>query len=121
VAFLNITSISFTDHPVYHQFPPIYENLGLLDVTSFIEQRFEFTYISGKIERKGYGSIRLYKQQGDFKVIITEKLPRFGAIRLKHLKSLILDQVKTRFIQNIESEPQKRKVYYTDFRRTTKE
>lgn len=115
---MNITSISFTDPPVYHQFPPIYENLGLPDVSSFIEQRFQFTFTLGKVERTGYGSIRLYKKQGDFKVIIPEKLPGFGPIRLEKLKSLLLVQVKTDFIQNIESEPQKRKVYYTDFRRT---
>ncbi|CAM3834006.1 hypothetical protein GCM10009865_52710 [Aeromicrobium ponti] len=114
---MNITSIWFTDPPVYHHFPPIYENLGLPEVSSFIEQQFEFAYISGKTERTRHGSIRLYKQHGDFKVIIPEKLPGFGPIRLEKLKSLLLERVKANFIQNIESEPQKRKVYHTDFRR----
>jgi hypothetical protein len=119
--FLNITSIWFTDPPVYHQFPPIYENLGLPEVSSFIEQRFEFAYTSGKTERTGHGSIRLYKQHGDIKIIILEKLPGFGPVRLEKLKSMLLERVKADFIQNMESEPPERKIYYTDFRRKARD
>ncbi|WP_394137657.1 hypothetical protein [Cytobacillus oceanisediminis] len=117
---MNITSIWFTDPPVYHLFPPIYENLGLPEVSSFIEQRFEFAYTSGKTERTGHGSIRLYKQHGDFTVIIPENLPGFGPVRLEKLKSMLLERVKADFIQNMESEPLERKIYYTDFRRKTR-
>ncbi|MBT2689679.1 hypothetical protein J7I93_15940 [Bacillus sp. ISL-47] len=117
---MNITSIKFTDPPVYHQFPPIYENLGLPEVSSFIEQRFEFAYTSGKTDRTGHGSIRLYKQQGDLQVIIPEKLSGIGPVRLEKLKRLLLEKVNADFIQNLESEPPERKVYYTDFRRKGK-
>ncbi|HWO76426.1 MAG TPA: hypothetical protein VNM69_11100 [Bacillus sp. (in: firmicutes)] len=118
---MNITSISFTNSPVFHQFPAIYENLGLPEVSSFIEQRFEFTYKLGKKERTGFGSVRMYKRQGVFKVMIPEKLPGIGPIRLEKLKSLLLEQIKAQFIQNIESQTQEFTVYYTDFRRTAKD
>jgi hypothetical protein len=114
---LNITSITFTDPPVYHQFPPIYENLGLPDVSSFIEQPFKFVFTLGKAERTGQGSIRFYKKQGDFKVNISNKLPGVGPMRLQKLKSLLLEEAKNALIENIESEIEKRKVYYADFRR----
>jgi hypothetical protein len=117
--FINL--VSFKDTPVYHIFPPIYENLGLAEVTSFIEQRFEFSYKLGKIERTGYGSIRLYIRDRGLRVIINEKLPGIGPVKLEKLKSLLLETVKSRFIENIEFDHEKRRVYYTDFRKGAKD
>lgn len=118
---LNITLVSFTDTPVYHIFPPIYENLGLLDVTSFIEQRFEFIYKLGKVEKTGHGSVRMDIKDKGFKVVILEKLPGIGPIKLEKLKKLLLESVKSHFVENIDSDLIKRKVYYTDFRKVAKD
>src|SRR3954453_23717796 len=79
---LKISSILFKESPVYHEIPPIYEGLGLPDLSSFIEQPFEFVYTMGKVDRLGHGSIRFYKQQGDFKVTISDDLPGVGPTRL---------------------------------------
>lgn len=117
---MEITSIWFTDPPADHLFPLIYENLGLPEVSSFIEQRFCFTFTSGKTEKMGHGSIRLYKQHSNLKVIIPEKLPGIGPKRLEKLKLLLLERIKGKFLQNIESEHPKQKVYYTDFRINSK-
>lgn len=107
---LNITSISFTNPPVYHEFSPIYEGLGLPEVSSFIEQPFEFIFTLGKAERKGQGSIRFYKKQGDFKVNISPEIPGVGPVRLQELKSLLFEEAKTALVENIETEIEKRKV-----------
>lgn len=107
---MKISSISFEEPPVYHEIPPIYEGLGLPDLSSFIEQPFEFAYTLGNVERTGHGSIRFYQQQGDFKVSISDKLPGVGPIRLQKLKGLLLKKAKTAIIENIESEIEKRKV-----------
>ncbi len=117
---MKISSISFKEPPVYHEIPPIYEGLGLPDLSSFIQQRFEFAYTLGKVERTGHGSIRFYKQQGDFKVTISDNLPGVGPIRLQKLKGLLLEEAKNVLIENIESELEKRKVYYAEFRRPEK-
>ncbi|PLS18673.1 hypothetical protein CVD28_05975 [Bacillus sp. M6-12] len=113
---MKVSSILFKDPPVYHEFPPIYEGLGLPDLSPFIQQRFEFTYSLGKVERTGHGSIRFYKQQRDYKVNISDKLPGVGPIKNQKLQDLLLEEAKAAFIANIESEPEKRKVYYADFR-----
>ncbi|SIR85812.1 hypothetical protein SAMN05878482_106213 [Peribacillus simplex] len=118
---MKISSISFKEPPVYHEFPPLYEGLGLLEVSSFIQQRFEFAYTLGKVEKTGLGSIRLYKLRGDLEVHISDKLPGVVPIKLQQLKCLLLEKAKTAFIENIESEPEKRKVYYGEFRRTGKD
>ncbi|MEF2097044.1 hypothetical protein V3595_20695 [Bacillus sp. CFBP9009] len=118
---MKISSISFKEPPVYHEFPPLYEGLGLPELSSFIQQRFEFAYTLGKVERTGLGSIRFYKRQGDFEVLIPDKLPGVGPIKLRNLKGLLLEEAKTAFIENIESEPEKRKVYYGEFRRPRKD
>ncbi|WP_141992567.1 MULTISPECIES: hypothetical protein [Bacillaceae] len=118
---MKISSISFKEPPVSHEFPPLYEGLGLPEVSSFIQQRFEFAYTLGEVERIGLGSIRFYKRLGDFEVHISDKLPGVGPIKLRVLKGLLLEEAKTAFIENIESEPEKRKVYYAEFRRTGKD
>ncbi|MFF2500976.1 hypothetical protein [Peribacillus sp. NPDC058075] len=118
---MKISSISFKEPPVYHEFPPLYEGLGLPELSSFIQQRFEFTYTLGKVERTGLGSIRFYKRQGDFEVLIPDKLPGVGTKKLRNLKGLLLEEAKTTFIENIESEPEKRKVFYGEFRRPRKD
>jgi hypothetical protein len=105
---LKISSILFKESPVYHEIPPIYEGLGLPDLSSFIEQPFEFVYTMGKVDRLGHGSIRFYKQQGDFKVTISDDLPGVGPTRLEKLKGLLLEQAKNALIENIESEIEKR-------------
>jgi hypothetical protein len=76
----------------------------------------EFAYTLGNVERNGQGIIRFYKQQGDFKVNIYDKLPGVGPIKLQKLKGLLLEEAKKALIENIESEIEKRKVYYTEFR-----
>lgn len=108
--------MSFNEPPVYHEIPTIYEGLGLPDLSSFIEQRFEFTYTLGNVERMGQGSIRLYKQQGDFKVDISDKLPGVGQKKLQKLKGLLLEEAIEALIENIESELEKRKVAYAESR-----
>lgn len=113
---MELLSVSFTEPPVYHEIPAIYEDLGLPDLSSFIQQRFDFVYSLGKMQSSGHGSIRFYKQKGDFRIKIFEELPGFGPVRLQQLKGLLLEEVKTTFIENIKSETEKRKVYYTDFR-----
>ncbi|WP_375090456.1 hypothetical protein ACDZ29_06460 [Peribacillus sp. RS7] len=118
---MKISSISFKEPPVYHEFPPLYEGLGLPELSSFIQQRFDFAYTLGEVERTGHGSIRFYKRQGDFEVHIPDKLPGVGPIKLRKLKDLLLEEAKTAFIENIESEPEKRKVYYAEFRRPGKD
>jgi hypothetical protein len=118
---LNITSISFTDPPVFHQFPAIYENLGLLQVSSYIEQSFEFGYRLGKTESTGDATIRYYPQLEDLLIIIPKKIPGIGTVRLEQLKSLLLKQTKPNFIEKLKSEPLKQKVFHTYFRRTQKE
>ncbi|RFU70932.1 hypothetical protein D0469_03000 [Peribacillus saganii] len=117
---MKISSISFIDPPIYHEFPAIYEDLGLPELSSFIQQRFEFAYAIGKEERTGHGSIRYYKKEGNFKVNISDKLTGVGPIRLQKLKHLLLEEAKNDFIENIESETEKRKVYHTEFRRPGK-
>ncbi|AND38077.1 MULTISPECIES: hypothetical protein [Cytobacillus] len=118
---MNIDSIRFTDPPVHHQFPPLYENLGLPEVSSFIEQKYEFDFTAGKTKRTGHGSIRVYKQSGEFKVIISEKLTGFGPKRLEKLASLLMEEVKERFISNIEDETKPRKVYHMHFGRNDRD
>lgn len=118
---MKISSISFKEPPVYHEIPPIYEGLGLPDLSSFIEQRFEFTYAIGKDERTGYGSIRFYKQQGEFRVNISDKLQGVGPKKLQQLKGLLLEDAKRALIKNIDSELEKRKVYYAHFRQRRKD
>ncbi|MBN8203657.1 MULTISPECIES: hypothetical protein [Bacillaceae] len=112
-----IESIRFTDSPVHHQFPTLYENLGLPEVSSFIEQKYEFDFTAGKTKRTGHGSIRMYKQYGELKVIISEKMTGFGPKRLEKLESLLMEEVKERFISNIEAETKTRKVYHMHFGR----
>lgn len=114
---MNIDSIKFTDPPVHHQFPPLYENLGLPEVSSFVEQKYEFDFTVGKTKRTGHGSIRMYKQYGEFKVMISEKLTGFGPKRLEKLESLLMEEVKEGFISNIKSEIKTRKVYHLHFGR----
>ncbi|MGY6208891.1 hypothetical protein ACXEO8_02790 [Cytobacillus firmus] len=114
---MNIDSIKFTDPPVHHQFPPLYENLGLPEVSSFVEQKYEFDFTVGKTKRTGHGSIRMYKQYGEFKVMISEKLTGFGPKRLEKLESLLMEEVKEGFISNINSETKTRKVYHLHFGR----
>lgn len=114
---MNIDSIKFTDPPVHHQFPPLYENLGLPEVSSFVEQKYEFDFTVGKTKRTGHGSIRMYKQYGELKVIISEKMTGFGPKRLEKLESLLMEEVKERFISNIEAETKTRKVYHMHFGR----
>lgn len=104
---MKISSISFKEPPVYHEFPPLYEGLGLPELSSFIQQQFEFAYTLGKAERTGLASIRFYKRQGDFEVHIPDKMPGVGPIKLRELKGLLLEKAKTAFIENIESEPKK--------------
>jgi hypothetical protein len=116
---LNISSFSFIDSPIFHQFPPIYEDLGLLEVTSFLEQRFEFAYTLGKVVRFGFGSIRLYNKQNEMAIIIPEKLPGIGPKKLDKLKDLLMEQAKVPFVKNIESDQAKQKIYYSDFRSKT--
>ncbi|MFC0469270.1 hypothetical protein ACFFHM_01625 [Halalkalibacter kiskunsagensis] len=118
---MNITSISFTDPPVFHQFPAIYENLGLRQVSSYIEQPFKFGYKLGKAESTGHAGIRFFQQQGDFLITTPKKIPGFGTVRLEQLKSLLLEQTKPHFIEKLKSEPPKQKVIHTYFRRTRKE
>ncbi|MBT2650134.1 hypothetical protein J7E52_26155 [Bacillus sp. ISL-34] len=118
---MKITSISFKEPPVHHEFPPLYEGLGLPELSAFIQQRFEFVYTLGEVERMGLGSIRFYKRQRDFEVHISDKLPGVGPIKLRNLKGMLLEEAKTAFIENIESEPEKRKVYYGEFRRPRKD
>jgi hypothetical protein len=118
---LKISSISFIEPPVYHEFPPLYEGLGLPELSSFIQQRFEFAYTLGKAERTGLASIRFYKRQRDFEVHIPDKMPGVGPMKLRELKGLLLEKAKAAFIENIESEPEKRKVYYAEFRRPRKD
>lgn len=117
---MKVASILFIGPPIHHEFPSIYENLGLPDVSSFVEQGLEFSYTIGKVERVGYGSIRLYKQHKVNKIIFPKKLPGLGPKRLKELKKLILDQIEMDFLKNIESDTEKRRVYYNDFSRTFK-
>ncbi|MGZ9819768.1 hypothetical protein ACXM0N_28320 [Peribacillus simplex] len=118
---MKIPSISFKEPPIYHDFPPLYEGLGLPELSSFIQQRFEFAYTLGEVEKIGLGCIRFYKRQGNFEVHIPDKLPGMGPIKLRKLNSLLLEEAKTAFIENIESEPEKRKVYYAEFRRPRKD
>ncbi|MFE4144897.1 hypothetical protein ACFX4I_24190 [Peribacillus sp. YIM B13472] len=73
------------------------------------------------MERIGHGSIRFYKRQGDLEVHISDKLPGVGPIKLRVLKGLLLEEAKTAFIENIESEEEERKVYYAEFRRPGKD
>ncbi|MDM5227516.1 hypothetical protein QUF73_15030 [Cytobacillus sp. NJ13] len=117
---MNIDSVRFTDPPIHHQFPPLYENLGLPEVSSYIEQNYEFDFTAGKTKRTGHGSIRIYKQYAEFKVIISEKLTGFGPKRLEKLESLLMEEVKDRFINNIQSETQARKVYHMHFGRNAR-
>ncbi|WP_440970254.1 hypothetical protein ACSS6N_23455 [Peribacillus frigoritolerans] len=42
-------------------------------------------------------------------------------MKLRELKGLLLEKAKAPFIENIESEPKKRKVYYAEFRRPRKD
>lgn len=117
---MKISSLSFNEPPVYHEIPPIYEGLGLPDLSSFIQQRFEFVYTLGKVERMGHGSICFFKKQEIFKINISDKLPGVGPLRLQKLKGLLLEEAKSAFIKNIESEPNMRTVYYADFRHPRK-
>jgi hypothetical protein len=48
-------------------------------------------------------------------------MPGVGPIKLRELKGLLLEKAKTAFIENIESEPEKGKVYYAEFRRPRKD
>jgi hypothetical protein len=114
---MNINSLTFTDHPVYHVLPGIYDGLGLPDLSSFFEQHFEFTFTLGKTNRVGNGRIRLYKREGHFTVDIIDSLPGVGPIRLQKLKKLLLEQAKTPFMEHVESNLDGRKVYYANFRR----
>ncbi|MCM3706352.1 MULTISPECIES: hypothetical protein [Cytobacillus] len=114
---MHIDSIRFTDPPVHHQFPSLYENLGLPEVSSYIEQKYEFDFTIGKTKRTGYGSIRMYKQYEVFKVIIIEKLTGFGPKRLIELERLLMDEVKKPFIDNIEEDITPQKVFHMHFGR----
>ncbi|MBG9445998.1 hypothetical protein [Cytobacillus firmus] len=118
---MNIDSIKFTDPPVHHQFPPLYENLGLPEVSSFIEQKYEFDFTVGKTKRKGYGTIRKYKGSGQYKVELIGKMTGFGPKRLEKLERLLLEEVKERFISNIETETKARKVYHMHFGRNDRD
>lgn len=117
---MNIDSIRFTDPPVHHQFPSLYENLGLPEVSSFIEQKYEFDFTIGKTKRKGHGTIRKYKQSGQYKVQLTGKMTGFGPKRLEKLERLLIEKVKERFINNIESEVKAQKVYHVHFGRNAR-
>ncbi|PLR89774.1 hypothetical protein [Bacillus sp. T33-2] len=112
-----INSTSFIDSPVHHEFPPLYEGLGLAELSAFVEQRFEFSFTFGKTEQKGLGSIRLYKKNKHMKVVISEKLQRVGPVRLQKLKDLLLEELSDPFIENIEFDTKKRKVFHAVFRR----
>ncbi|KAF0821125.1 MULTISPECIES: hypothetical protein [unclassified Cytobacillus] len=112
-----IDSIRFTDPPVHHRFPPLYENLGLPEVSSYIEQKYEFDFTIGKTKRTGQGGIRMYMQYEDFKVIIAGKLTGFGPKRLIELESLLMDKVKKPFLDNIEADTKSQTVFHTHFGR----
>lgn len=114
---MHIDSIRFTDPPVHHQFPSLYENLGLPEVSSFVEQKYEFDFTIGRSKRTGHGSIRIYKQYDEFKVIITGKLTGFGPKRLIELENLLMDKVKKPFIKNIEADTKPQKVFHMYFGR----
>lgn len=118
---MKISSISFEAAPVYHEIPSIYEGLGLPDLSSFIELRFEFTFQMGKVSRDGQGSIRFYKKQGEFKLTLSDKLYGVGPKRMHKLKDLLLDDAKAALLEKIESEIKKRQVYHVDFRRANKD
>ncbi|GAE28660.1 hypothetical protein JCM9140_4917 [Halalkalibacter wakoensis JCM 9140] len=118
---MKITSISFTAPPVFHQFPAIYENLGLRQVSSYIEQTFEFGYRLGKTDSTGHASIRYYPQLEDFHITIPRKIPGFGAVRLEQLQSLLLEQTQSPFIETLKGAPPSQKVFHTYFRPTWKE
>ncbi|OCA88005.1 hypothetical protein A8F94_09265 [Bacillus sp. FJAT-27225] len=114
---MELISVGFTGPPAYHPIPEIYQNLGLPDLTSHVEQRFDFTVSIGKNERKGAGIIRFYKDQPDYQIIISESMPGIGPAKLIKLKELLLNELKDSFNQNIlEFEPGEN-VIYVDFSR----
>ncbi|RFU65221.1 hypothetical protein [Peribacillus glennii] len=114
---MEICSFSFSGRPVYHVLPGIYEGLGLPELSSYIEQHFDFTYTLGKSESTGHGRIRFYKSSGQVKVDLPENLPGVGPVRLQKLKELLLEKAKNPFMGNAESAAEERKVYHAHFRR----
>ncbi|WP_462411658.1 hypothetical protein [Neobacillus sp. Marseille-QA0830] len=117
---MKISSLLFKESPSYHEIPPIYEDLGLPDLASFIEQRFEFTFTMGKEDSTGLGTIRYYKSQRTYKILITEKITGIGPVKIEKLKEMLLVEAKEAFINNMEAEQEKTKVYHADFRRPGK-
>ncbi|PLT28862.1 hypothetical protein [Peribacillus deserti] len=115
---MKINSFTFTHPPVLHIFPSLYEGLGLPELSAYTEQRFLFTYSLGKLEGTGNGSIRLKKKNKEFDIVILEKLPGVGPIKLKNVKDLLIREAKDLFVANIQGEPNLRKVYHSYFRKS---
>ncbi|MBM7691439.1 hypothetical protein JOC77_000844 [Peribacillus deserti] len=116
---MNISSLTLTAAPVLHVFPPVYEGLGLPELSSYMEQRFSFTYTIGKIERTGYGSIRKIISDDTIHIVISEKLTGVGPKKLQKLKEILLGEAQNLFLAADISESNLQKVYHTHFRKTT--
>ncbi|WP_155922194.1 hypothetical protein [Bacillus sp. EB01] len=114
---MELISVGFTGPPTYYPIPEIYQELGLPDLTSYVEQHFEFALAIGKKERNGSGIIRFYKDQPDYQIIISDPIPGIGPAKQTQLKELLLNELKPGFNLNIlEFEPGEN-VIYVDFSR----
>ncbi|ALC89043.1 hypothetical protein AM500_03965 [Bacillus sp. FJAT-18017] len=114
---MELISVGFTDPPAYYPIPAIYQDLGLPDLTSYVEQRFDFTLSIGKNERNGSGIIRFYKDQPDYQILISDPIAGIGPAKLTKLKDLLLNELKPGFNQNILDFEPGENVIYVDFSR----
>ncbi|MDQ0882035.1 hypothetical protein QFZ73_003046 [Peribacillus sp. V2I11] len=66
---MKVSSISFKEPPVYHDFPPLYEGLGLPELSSFIQQRFDLHIPWGKSKESGLVAFAFINGRGISKYI----------------------------------------------------
>jgi hypothetical protein len=112
---LKLSSLYFIGNPIKHVFPPIYEGLGLFELSNFIENRISFNFSIGEKEYSGFGEIRKNLNNGEMYILLP-KIKGIGPVKEQQLKNLLLNSAKEGFLNAIERNDQIGMVYHRDFK-----
>ncbi|TCN25042.1 hypothetical protein [Mesobacillus foraminis] len=117
VIFLNLSSFSFIEEPITHIFPPIYEGLGLPELSNYVEMNFIFTFTMGKKQYNGSGIVRKLIKSKELKIILN-KIQGIGPVKENILKNLLIAEVEP-LLPPIMNNKQRKNitVYHQDFTR----
>lgn len=111
---MKLLSFSFIDQPVTHIFPPIYEGLGLPELSNCIELNLSFIFFMEKSEYSGNGTIRKLLNSGEIFVVLN-KIKGIGPVKERELKKLIYEAAESSFHETIQDKKGILTVYHRDF------